>query len=215
MQYTPLSRHSGPFAVLVVVGLVVGVVAVHAAGLYIQFANTDVANYEAGVGAGMFGFVAVAAVVVALGLVAAVAWERHDDHRWLVAAAAAGAVAMALLGATEARTYTSMHSFAPQLRALSTFDAPPGWRSRWVRTEASETPGAEEVWDVTGGFEQVREEAVAAFTAWSDPASVSNRPTRVAEYAVLEARSHGYRAELSVASDRYRPGVVRVELSVG
>jgi len=196
-----------------VVGVVVGATALHAAGLYVQFSTTDVANHEAAVGAGMFAFVALAAVAVVLGLVAAVTWERHGEWSWLVGAAAAGVLAMGLLGVAEARAYKAMHNFAPQVEALSRFDAPPGWRSRTVRTEASETPGATRVWEVTGGFEHVRTDALAAFTAWSDPGTVVTRPTRVPDYAVSEARRDGDRAELTVVSDPDRLGFVRVEVT--
>lgn len=211
VEHVPLSRRSGPFAVLAAVGLVVGAVAVRSAGLYIQFSNTDTARWAADVGAGMLGFVVAAGILVILGLVAAVDWERNGVWRSLTGAAAAAALALVLLGVAEARAYTAMHNFGPQVAAVSRFGSPPGWGARALRTEASETPEAAGAWQVAGGFEAVRDQAVAAFTAWADPGTVVPRRAYTPEYAVMEARRGRDRVELSAASTRYRPGFVRVE----
>ncbi len=213
VQHTPLSKRSGPFAVLAAVGLAVGLVALHAVWLWFYFVPTDVARHRRSAGLGMAGFVALAGILAVLGLVAAVQWERHGERGHLIGAAGAGVVAMALIGVAEARTWSTLHNYRPEVRALSQVEAPPDWRPRFAKAEAAARPRAEQRWEATGGVDDVREAAIAAFTAWADPGSVKST-AYPRDVTVAEATRGPDRARLYVSPAYQKTGVVSVSLTV-
>jgi hypothetical protein len=168
-------------------------------GLSISFEPTDTALYAARVGHALMGPAAVA-VLVLVAVAVGIRWTSPDPDQLLTAGVAvAVSTVLGLVGLAWVNADRSMHPYGPELRAVSSFPAPPGAGHRFDTREASDHPEVSRYWEVAGSLAEVCRVATASFTGWAEPGTVAKASKYVPEACWLKAGRAGEAVELQVS----------------
>jgi hypothetical protein len=103
-----------------------------------------------------------------------------------------------------------MHPYGPELRAVASYEPPPGATRRFDSREASDHPAVTGYWQASGTEAAVCRAAVERFTAWADPGT-SQPATSGCYYKAERGRHH---VELIVQEYGMAPGTASISVKV-